>query len=92
MWFGDPTQFTGPSINNKYKQIILYIATFNINFYMKQNTMLVKQQQSQQDTWKICWFSVTKTKCCKQYTDSNRAMKKITSQWQNQEQSDGQNT
>lgn len=49
MWFGDPTQFTGPNINNKYKQIILYIATFNINFYMKQNMMLVKQQQSQQD-------------------------------------------
>jgi len=33
MWFGDPTQFTGPNIKNKCKQIILHIVTFNINFY-----------------------------------------------------------
>lgn len=25
-------------------------------------------QQSQQDRWKICWFSVMKTKCCTHYT------------------------
>lgn len=33
MWFGDPTQFTGPNINNKCKETILYIVTFNINYY-----------------------------------------------------------
>jgi len=39
MWFGDPPQLTGPNINNKCKQIILYSVTFNINFYnMKTKT------------------------------------------------------
>jgi len=45
MWFGDPTQFTGPNINNKCKQTILYIVTFNTNFYNnKKNRMLVRAE------------------------------------------------
>jgi hypothetical protein len=84
MWFGDPTQFTGPKINNKSKQSILHIVTFNINFYnikKKQYVGYTTDSAGQmENTLILCYENkVLHT------LDSHTKMKKITSQWQHQE-------
>jgi len=85
MWFGDPTQFTGPNFNNKCKQIILHIVTFNINFYIikkKQDVGYTTQSAGQMENTLILHYEnkVLHT------LDSHTKMQKITSQWQHQEQ------
>ena len=93
MWFGEPTQFTGPNINDKCKQIILHIVTFNINFYnmekkKKKDVGYTTESAGQMENMLILCYEnkVLHT------LHSNTKMKKITSQWQHQEQWDGQNT
>lgn len=60
MWFGEPTQFTGPNINDKCKQIILHIVTFNINFY----NMEKKKKK------KGCWLYNRVSRTDGKYADS----------------------